>query len=238
MIAVGCAGWSLPRREQHRFAEGASHLQRYASRFAITEINSTFHRPHQARVYERWANAVAADFRFCAKLPKTITHELRLVNGQALLRQFLEEASPLGAKLDCLLVQLPPSLAFDAAVATAFLEMLRKHWPAKAALEPRHASWFEPDADQLMRDFKVARVLADPVRHDKGRAPGGWPGFVYVRLHGSPRMYYSEYDRSVIDALARRLRIAQAECDEAWCIFDNTASGAAVTNALQLVEAL
>lgn len=238
MIAIGCAGWSLPRQAQHRFAEGGSHLQRYASRFAATEINSTFHRPHQPRIYERWATAVPADFRFCAKLPKTITHEQRLVNAGALLRRFLEEASPLGPKLACLLVQLPPSLAFDDAVAAAFLETLRKHWPGRAAMEPRHASWFEPGADRLMRGFKVARVLADPVRHEPGRMPGGWPGFVYVRLHGSPRMYYSEYESTVMGALAQRLRLAQTECEEAWCIFDNTASGAAVTNALQLVEAL
>jgi uncharacterized protein YecE (DUF72 family) len=238
MIAVGCAGWSLPRQEQHRFPEGGSHLQRYASRFPVTEINSTFHRPHRAHVYERWANAVPADFRFCAKLPKTITHGQRLVNGEALLRQFLEEASSLGARLACLLVQLPPSLAFDQAVAAGFLALLRKHWPGKAAMEPRHASWFEAGADELLRGFEVARVLADPVRHDRGRAPGGWPGFVYVRLHGSPRMYYSAYESSVIEALARRLRIAESECEEAWCIFDNTASGAAVTNALQLMDAL
>lgn len=238
MIAVGCAGWSLPRQEQHRFAQGGSHLQRYASRFSVTEINSTFHRPHEARTYERWANAVPADFRFCAKLPKTITHEQRLVNGEALLRRFLEDASPLGAKLACLLVQLPPSLAFDRRVAAGFLELLRRHWPAKVAMEPRHASWFAPDADKMMRELAVARVLADPVRHESGRAPGGWRGFVYVRLHGSPRMYYSAYDSSVMEALAQRLRLAQTECDEAWCVFDNTASGAAVTNALQLVEAL
>lgn len=238
MIAVGCAGWSLPRQEQHRFAPGASHLQRYASRFAATEINSTFHRRHQPRVYEAWANAVPSDFRFCAKLPKTITHEQRLVNGEALLRQFIEEAAPLGAKLACLLVQLPPSLAFDGAAAAGFLEMLRRHWPGRAAMEPRHASWFAPAADELMREWQVARVLADPVRHESGRAPGGWPGFVYLRLHGSPRMYYSEYESSVMAELAKRLRMAETECEEAWCIFDNTASGAAVTNALQLAEAL
>src|SRR6478672_11010186 len=96
---------------------------------------------------------------------------------------------------------------------------------------------FEPEADRLMRELEVARVLADPVRHEAGRSPGGWPGFVYVRPHGSPRMYYSEYELSVVEALARRLRMAEAECEEAWCMFDNTASGAAVTNALQLVEA-
>lgn len=240
MIAVGCAGWSLPRQEQHRFADGDSHLRRYASRFPVTEINSTFHRPHKPFVYERWASAVPAGFRFCAKLPKTITHEHRLAGGDGLLRQFLDEASPLGDKLACLLVQLPPSLAFDAPVAARFFEMLRRHWPdRRAALEPRHASWFDDDADRLLAGYRIARVLADPVRHDAGRAPGGWPGFIYVRLHGSPRMYYSQYDTSVMLALADRLRAAeQGGCEEAWCIFDNTAAGAAVTNALELVDAL
>lgn len=238
MIAVGCAGWSLPRQEQHRFAEGGSHLQRYASRFPVTEINSTFHRAHAPSLYERWAGAVPADFRFCAKLPKAITHEQRLVDPDAALRRFLDEASPLGGKLACLLVQLPPSLAYDNVIAAHFLRVLRQHWPGKVAMEPRHASWFEPDADALLRTWEVARVLADPVRHEPGRAPGGWPGFVYLRLHGSPRMYYSSYDDGVLEALATRLRLAQDECDEAWCIFDNTAAGAAVANALQLVQAL
>jgi len=238
MIAVGCAGWSLPRQAQPHFAQAASHLQRYASRFGVTEINSSFYRPHRAATYERWAGAVPADFRFCAKLPQAITHEGRLKDADAQLEQFFSQARALGDKLACVLVQLPPSLGYERPVAARFLKTLRKHWQGKAAIEPRHASWFEPDADTLARDFEVARVLADPVRYDAGRAPGGWPGFIYVRLHGSPRMYYSAYERSVIEALAARLQMAQAQCDDAWCIFDNTASGAAVTNALQLVDAL
>lgn len=237
MIAIGCAGWSLPRPEQHRFAPGESHLQRYATRFTATEINSTFYRPHQPQTYERWAHSVPADFRFCAKLPKAITHEQRLVDSEALMSRFLEEASPLGAKLACLLVQLPPSLAFKDEVAGQFLAALRRHWPGHAALEPRHASWFGPEAERLLLDFKVARVLADPVLHDAGRATGGWPGLVYVRLHGSPRTYYSSYDSGVLAALAQRLRVAQAQTEATWCIFDNTASGAAVPNALELLEA-
>lgn len=238
MILVGTAGWSLPRAVQDAFGEGASHLSRYASRFPVAEINSSFHRPHQRSLYEKWAAAVPARFRFCAKLPKTITHERRMVDCEALLGEFLAQAGGLGDKLACLLVQLPPSFAFEAAVATPFLELLRARFAGALALEPRHASWFEPEADGLLRELQVARVLADPVRHDAGRGPGGWTGRVYLRLHGTPRVYYSSYEPELLRALADRMRIAAREGAEVWCIFDNTASGAATGNALDLQRLL
>jgi uncharacterized protein YecE (DUF72 family) len=238
MILVGCAGWSLPRAVQEGFAEGTSHLARYATRFPLTEINSSFHRPHKRSLYEKWAASVPAGFRFCAKLPRTITHERRLVDCDDLLDAFLEQADGLGDKLTALLVQLPPSFAFEAAVAASFLGLLRGRFAGALAIEPRHASWFTAEADALLREVQVARVLADPVRHEAGRAPGGWPGRVYLRLHGTPRVYYSAYGTPVLQALAARLRQAEAEGAECWCIFDNTASGAAAGNALELQRLL
>lgn len=237
-VLVGCAGWSLPRAVQPRFAEGSSHLARYATRFAVTEINSSFHRPHQHALYQKWAAAVPADFAFAAKLPKTVTHERKLLDCAGLLRTFLEQVGGLGDKLHCLLVQLPPKSAFDAAVARPFFELLRTEFPRALACEPRHESWFTPEADALLRSLQVARVLADPVRHAPGRLPGGWPQRVYLRLHGSPRMYYSAYPPLVLQALALRIRQAAAEGTEVWCIFDNTASGAATADALALLRQL
>jgi len=239
VIHVGCAGWSLPRALQDSFAAGDSHLARYATRFRCTEINSSFHRPHQRSLYEKWAAAVPPEFRFCAKLPKAITHERRLVACEDLLFEFLDQAGGLGGKLACLLVQLPPSQAFDAAVAKSFLRLLRSRFAGALALEPRHASWFTPGAEALLCDAQVARVLADPVLHDPGRRPGGWPRHIYLRLHGTPRVYYSSYEAPVLQALAQRLRQAPDEgVADAWCIFDNTAAGAATANALELQRLL
>ena len=62
-----------------------------------------------------------AEFRFAVKLPKTISHERKLVDCDWLMAQFLAEAGGLGEKLAVLLLQLPPKLAFDPAVAEAFL---------------------------------------------------------------------------------------------------------------------
>ena len=111
---------------------------------------------------------------------------------------------------------------------------MRAQHKGAVAVEPRHASWFNADADALLQKWKIARVLADPVLHDAGVAPGGWPGLVYVRLHGSPRMYYSSYGADTLQALALKLREAADAGAEAWCVFDNTASGAATANALAL----
>ena len=179
-----------------------------------------------------------AGFGFCAKLPKTITHERRLVGCEGLVEAFLSQAGGLGGKLACLLVQLPPSFAFDAQLASDFLRMLRAQWPRAIAMEPRHATWFEEEADTLLRDHEVARVLADPVRHESAARPGGWPGRIYLRLHGSPRMYYSSYEPSLLQALARRIHAAEQAGAEVWCIFDNTASGAAAADALALQRLL
>jgi uncharacterized protein YecE (DUF72 family) len=237
-VLVGCAGWSLPRAVQDAFGAGESHLARYATRLPVTEINSSFHRPHKRSLYEKWAASVPQDFRFSAKLPRTITHERRLVGCDGLVDEFLAQAGGLGAKLGCLLVQLPPSFAFDAAVVEPFLRLLRDRFAQGIALEPRHASWFEASPDALLRSWQVARVLADPVRHDAARTPGGWRQHVYLRLHGSPRVYYSSYEPPLLQSLAARLRQASAEGAESWCIFDNTASGAAAGNALELQRLL
>ena len=85
-----------------------------------------------------------------------------------------------------------------------------------------------------MRDAQAARVLADPVRHEGGRWPGGWDRLVYLRLHGSPRMYYSPYPPALLRRLAARMDLAARDGAEVWCIFDNTASGAATADALLL----
>jgi len=172
------------------------------------------------------------------KVPKAITHEQRLVAADVLLDVFLSEATSLGEKLGCLLVQLPPSLAYDAPTARAFLDDLRAQYDGAVALEPRHESWFTADVTKRLRGHRIARVAADPAPVPEAAEPGGCDEIVYVRLHGSPQMYYSSYDDSYLDALAERLRGFATRASQVWCIFDNTTLGAATPNALALLERL
>lgn len=234
---IGTAGWSIPKTYDPQFSVEGTHLERYAKVLSGVEINSSFHRPHKSQTYERWAQSVPEDFRFAVKAPKVITHEHRLQDVQEPLTRFLDEISGLGPKLGPILLQLPPSLQFDSAVVSQFFALLRSHFGGEAVCEPRHISWFAPEAEQLLTDFKVARVAADPAIITAASEPGGWAGLVYYRLHGSPRIYYSDYSPEYLADLAEKICKA-AEQANTWCIFDNTAGFAATGNALSLLKSL
>ena len=232
-IRIGTAGWSVPRAMGDRFASQGTHLQRYARLLKGVEIDSSFYRPHRVGPYAIWANATPSDFRFAGKVPKAITHDARLRGSRMRLEQFLAEVAGLGRKRGPLLVQLPPSLEFEPRVAARFFDLLRERYEGGVACEPRHPTWFSPQADALLCRHQVARVAADPAPAPGAEVPGGWKGLVYYRLHGSPRMYWSRYDSRYVSALADALRHVPSTT-EAWCVFDNTASGAALENAWEL----
>lgn len=235
-VRIGTAGWTVPSKYLERVPAGGSHLERYARHFDIVEINSSFHRPHRRATYERWAESVPASFRFSVKVPRTITHEAGLVACDALLDRFSEEVAGLGGKLGALLVQLPPKLPLQRRVANRFFRELSERTDTPIVLEPRHASWFAPGVGEWLAQRRISRVAADPARVKGASRTGGWNKLAYYRWHGSPRIYYSEYDAAALAALRQRLERGRAR--STWCIFDNTASSAALGNALDLVELL
>ena len=241
-MRIGTAGWTIPRIAAESFPGEGRHLQRYAGVLDCAEINSSFHRSHAPGVYERWAAQTPPGFRFSVKLPRTITHDGRLRRAREPLTRFLAEAAGLGDRLAVLLVQLPPSFAFEAQPARRFFDLLGELFTTGAVVcEPRHPSWFMPAADRLLAACHVGRVGADPARCALADEPGGWLGaagdgrgaVVYYRWHGAPRMYWSRYDRAWVKERADRLERWPADAD-CWCVFDNTAGGGAISNALEL----
>ena len=238
---IGTAAWSIPRDVASAFPGDGQHLERYARRFACVEINSSFYRPHQVETYAKWAGMTPPHFRFAVKLPRTITHDAGLRGTREPLRDFLAQAAGLGDRLGVLLVQLPPSLVWDARVARTFFALLRESWDGPVACEPRHASWFEPAVDRALARMRVSRVAADPARTEAAARPGGWLGpagdgvgaLLYYRWHGSPRLYWSNYEQRWLEQQAARLAEWPAGAVP-WIIFDNTAAGSATANAIVL----
>ncbi|WP_337096751.1 DUF72 domain-containing protein [Mesorhizobium argentiipisi] len=233
---VGTAGWSIPAAHKPSFPGSGSQLERYAARLSIVEINSSFHKPHRRQTYERWARSVPNHFRFSAKIPRAVTHERRLEDCDDLLDAFLGQIGGLGTKLSVLLVQLPPSLQFEPQTAENFFTMLRVKSDRRLVCEPRHPSWFEPEAGALLSRFQVGRVAADPAPVPAAAMPGGWRDLAYFRFHGAPRVYYSDYEAGQLLDIGRRL--AEASVSEVWCIFNNTARGHALGNALSVDAAV
>lgn len=231
---IGTAGWSLPAVMRAEFATEGTMLTRYASRLNSVEINSSFYRSHRLSTYQRWADSVPDDFRFAAKIPKQITHEKRLQAAQDLFRDFMSTCTGLEHKLGVLLVQLPPSLGFDARVSQKFWQLVRDTTAVPVACEPRHATWFSSEAEEQLRRWQIGRVAADPALVDAAREAAGDARVIYYRWHGSPQMYYSAYSARQLRELRLRIDANQQNAEQVWCIFDNTAAGAAAQNALML----
>lgn len=236
-IRIGTAGWSIPRACADLVAGEGTHLERYARVMSCVEINSSFYRSHRPATYERWARSTPAGFKFALKVPRSITHEQRLRGARHAIAQFVDETTSLGDKRGPLLVQLPPSLNFDPAVATEFFGNLRACYDGFVVCEPRHLTWFTTPAEALLTKYRVARVAADPPRAQEGDVPAGWPGIMYYRLHGRPRTYWTRYDADYLRALADSVR-GHGTAAQTWCVFDNTASGAALENAYELQRLL
>ncbi len=230
---VGTAGWVVPKMYAEAGVAG-THLEQYAAVMNGVEINSTFYKPHRAKTFERWARTTPEDFKFAVKLAKTVTHGAKLCRCGAELAAFFENVRPLGEKLGPVLVQLPPKLEFEEGVAREFLETLRELHTGAVVVEPRHGSWFAPMVERLLREFEVARAMADPPQGSAlAGEPGGWTGLRYYRLHGSPRKYWSAYEDVFLRDVAKKVK-AEKTAKEVWVIFDNTASNHARGNAMAL----
>jgi uncharacterized protein YecE (DUF72 family) len=233
---IGVAGWTIHKAAAPLIPAEGSHLERFSTVFNAVEINSSFYREHRISTWERWGRSVPAGFRFSAKVPKVMTHVRRLIACDPLIERFVQGPAALGERAGPLIIQLPPSLSFDAEVAVSFLDGFRRHWSGALVLEPRHPSWFCAEGEAALARFGVGRVGADPAVVADAAAPGGSDRVVYWRLHGSPRTYYSAYTDSFLEGVARAMTARLAGGSEVWCILDNTALGAAAHDARRLAQ--
>lgn len=201
-ILVGTSGWSykewkgsfyppkLPQDEMLGF---------YASRFPTVEVNNSFYRIPSEKVLAGWAEQVPPDFRFVLKASRRITHNSRLADDDGSLEYFLRAVNPLGERLGTTLFQLPPTFKKDAARLRDFLTRLPKRW--MAALEFRHASWFDDEVYDLLRSHDAALVAVDEDETEGKGAP-----LVPTASWGYFRLRRTTYDTTALEAWASRIQ--------------------------------
>lgn len=233
IVRIGTAGWSVPSNMRAQFPSVGTLLQKYSTRFNAVEINSSFYRPHRVSTYEKWASQTSDNFSFSVKLPRAMTHDAKLVDIGQQLEVFIHEVSGLGPKLGCLLIQLPPSLQFSSSKYRETFTYLREAFTCSVVCEPRHPSWFTDEADAALSEAGIARVAASPSILPNSLKPGGDMQTCYYRLHGEPKMYYSNYTEHYLSAYSASIK-HQKQNSNVWCIFDNTANGYAFSNATDL----
>jgi uncharacterized protein YecE (DUF72 family) len=268
-IRIGISGWQYkPWRGTFYPADLPQRCElEYASRvLPIIEINGSFYSLQRPASYSHWYAQTPPGFVFSIKAPRYITHIRRLRDvDEPIANFFASGVFNLREKLGPILWQFPPSFKYDRERMEPFLERLphdtrtasllarkRSAWMKGRtrlaidanrelchAVEVRHDSFLEPSFIELLRDCKVALVIAETARR--------WPmthditaNFVYMRLHGDKELYRSGYGDKALDRWARRIRAwskgsepddAQKVIDkkppaarerDVYCFFDNT----------------
>jgi uncharacterized protein YecE (DUF72 family) len=239
-ILLGTSGWDYPEWSGRVYPpRGASDkLRYYSGLFPIVEVNSTFYRLPPPSVAASWVKRTPAGFRFAAKFPQTITHDLRLVGADEELARFLAVLKPIrdAGKFAAALLQLPPSLPFEATTVRRFYETLPRDLPV--AVEFRERSWLVPESVNLLREFELAYVTVDgphlPVALEV-TAP-----FAYIRWHGhgSPLWYDYMYSPSELADWVPRVRTLTEKAATVYGFFNNHFRGDAAVNCRTLTEEL
>lgn len=202
-------------------------LEHYAERFATVEVNASFYRLPARATFAAWAERTPDDMVFAVKASRYLTHIRRLREPEDPVRRLVEAARGLGPKLGPILVQLPP----DMRVELDRLEAALAAFPAglRVAVEPRHASWFEPGTLRLLERHDAALCMAD--RPGWRPEPARTASWGYLRLHegrASPRPCYG---RTALDSWARRLAERFGADDDVYVYLNNDTEGCAPRDA-------
>jgi len=198
-IWLGTCAWSFDDWRDVFYPHDLPHnrwLRFYADHFRAVEMDSSFHHVPSAHTVGHWEELVGPGFRFCPKLPRSLSHDKRMEHPAPEIAMMENLADELGPHLGCALLQLPPSFRahpYEEKMLRAFL----RAWPAHVplAMEFRDGSWEAPRTARLLEDHGVAWVWADtlPVEDEKHAGFGFFPTtapHIYVRLLGDFRTKY------------------------------------------------
>jgi len=173
---TGCPIWSFKGWVGNFYPPGTKpgdFLHEYTRRLTTVEGNTTFYAVPSRETVQGWAAEMVTGFRFCPKLPRTISHAGRLAEHVEEALVFVDIMTGLGSNLGPMFLQLPPRYApRQLDDLRAFLEA----WPRdyRLAVEVRHLDWFDEPAhdtlNQLLREHNMARIVIDtrPIRDLKG----------------------------------------------------------------------
>lgn len=163
-IMVGCSGWSYQAWDGPFYPRGlkqGDYLEFYSEVFGTVEIDSTFYSIPPEKSVLKWKNSTPPGFRFSPKVPREITHDMKLRNTTLQMERFIERMEPLGPKIAMFLIQLPPFLKYEEGFADMknFVEDLPGGWPF--AVEFRDNSWFRDDVYRTLEDGNVTMAWSE-----------------------------------------------------------------------------
>jgi uncharacterized protein YecE (DUF72 family) len=235
-LFIGTSGWDYPHWQGVFYPPNLSQdkwLKHYAEVFNCVELNVTFYRLMQEKVFQNWYKRTPRDFYFVAKGWRFITHIKKLKGVKDSLALFLKNACGLKGKLAAILWQLPPAWKKDCGRLEAFLKLLKKT-KVRQAFEFRNSSWFDGEVYVLLKKYNACLCIAHSSRFPYAKELTA--DFLYLRFHGSQSLYSSSYSDTELEEWANYARGFQGK--DTFAFFNNDAYGYAVKNALRFREFL
>jgi len=230
---IGTSGWVYPHWRGIFYPQGVPQsrwFEHYASRFRTVEVNNTFYRLPKASTFDRWREQAPEGFIYAVKASRYITHLKHLRECAEPMERFLGRVRRLGEHLGPILYQLPPHWRADPERLEEFAALLP--WDMLHVFEFRNGRWFiEPVWEVLERHglgfciFSLSGAMC-PL-WSVGRV-------VYIRFHGSDRVYGGRYSREELSVWAQRIRAFLEQGCDVYAYFNNDAFGYAVENAREL----
>lgn len=235
---VGTSGWSYKDWKGLYYPEKmkpVDYLAYYSREFDCTEINTSFYHLPRAQTVLNWAGKVPPRFLFCPKLSRYITHYKKLRDAEESLQLFFSVFDPVAGRLGPVLIQLPAQVTFDPGVAETFYNLLADTYRHHSfSIEVRDKSWFSRKSLSLMEQYNIGLVIA----HSGKLFPykeAVTAGHIYLRFHGSGKLYASSYAAVSLRAYARKCVRWMQEGHTLWIFFNNDFFGYALENARTLI---
>jgi uncharacterized protein YecE (DUF72 family) len=233
-IFIGTSGWQHGHWKGIFYPEELKYsdwLYYYCKYFSTVEVNVTFYRDVKVSTFQKWYQLTPENFQFSVKLSRQITHFKKLKVNKDLI-SFIQKYSTFKDKLGIILIQLPPGLKFDVNLITDFINMLDKKY--KYTIEVRNKTFINDNFFEILKQNNIAFCIAD--------SAGKFPyyeiitaNFIYVRLHGSQRLYASDYSDEELTEWSNKIKIWDKDT---YIYFDNDYMGYAVKNALKIKKLL
>jgi uncharacterized protein YecE (DUF72 family) len=167
-VYVGPTGWAMPQwvgKTYPKKATSKDFLKFYSQQFNTIELNTTHYRIPDKATIDKWKNDTTEDFKFCPKVPQTISHHKNLGLTESNLPLFLENIARLDEKLGCCFLQLPPHFGVK---QLPLLERFFQAW-GKAiplAVEIRHEDIFKHQEQfelffNTLENYGMSSVITD-----------------------------------------------------------------------------
>jgi uncharacterized protein YecE (DUF72 family) len=198
-------------------------LEAYSTKLNSVEINSSFYHTPTQNITSKWANSTKEDFRFSFKANRRITHIKKLLNVSADTGAFFNGVKPVGEKLGCVLVQLPPYMKQDYDTLEAFLK--QKTESIRLTLEFRHSSWFDAKLKQVLSRYGAALCVADT--EDMEPVFEKTADFTYARLRKD------RYSKRELENWAEKLAKFAEDSDHCFIYFKHDETGEAANTAVE-----